>query len=363
MVKLSTKEINQFVKASYDKTLNKQNEKIGDYYLDNDLSTRKAKVYYDPKHDKVIVANRGTTSTASDWFNNYKYITGSYDKTDRMKQAKKVQKEAIDKYGRVDVNIGHSQGAVITRKLNDLGLTNEVINVNPAITTERQKKNEHNIRSSRDIVSMPSLLNPFMKNKKNLTIKADTFNPLTEHSADILERIPEQMIGRGVFSDNEPLKKRVFLKATFSEKSKTFSDNELTDTEIKELMKGLKLPLNGIYIDDKMPKRLKNGNYVINLNGRSHWCGLVRDGKKYFYFDSYGFVPSQEVEDQIGKYVYSDFDVQSIDSSSCGFYVIAFFKALNKKKDKMKAYHSFLKKFGSNKFKNESVMEKILKSN
>jgi hypothetical protein len=340
MVKLSTKEINQFVKASYDKTLNKQNEKIGDYYLDNDLSTRKAKVYYDPKNDKVIVANRGTTSTASDWFNNYKYITGSYDKTDRMKQAKKVQKEAIDKYGRVDVNIGHSQGAVITRKLNDLGLTNEVINVNPAITTERQKKNEHNIRSSRDIVSMPSLLNPFMKNKKNLTIKADTFNPLTEHSADILERIPEQMIGRGVFPDNE-----------------------LSDTEIKELMKGLKLPLNGIYIDDKMPKRLKNGNYVINLNGRSHWCGLVRDGKNYFYFDSYGFVPSQEVEDQIGKYVYSDFDVQSIDSSSCGFYVIAFFKALNKKKDKMKAYHSFLKKFGSNKFKNESVMEKILKSN
>ena len=69
-----------------------------------------------------------------------------------------------------------------------------------------------------------------------------------------------------------------------------------------------------------MPLKLKNGYYIINLNGRSHWTVLLKDGDKFYYFDSYGFPASQEVEDQIGEYMYSELQLQHLNSSSCGFF-------------------------------------------
>ena len=76
--------------------------------------------------------------------------------------------------------------------------------------------------------------------------------------------------------------------------------NELTNGELSQLVKHYKIKnYHGAFIDDRMPTKLKNGYFVINLNGRSHWTALLKDGDKYFYFDSYGFPASQEVEDQI----------------------------------------------------------------
>ena len=63
---------------------------------------------------------------------------------------------------------------------------------------------------------------------------------------------------------------------------------------------------HGCYIDNELPKKLLNGYYVVNLNGNSHWTCLLKDGKNYFYFDSFGFPASEEVEEQIGEYIYSD---------------------------------------------------------
>ena len=60
--------------------------------------------------------------------------------------------------------------------------------------------------------------------------------------------------------------------------------NELTNGEIDELVKHYKIKrYHGCFIDDKLPSKLHNGYYVINLNGHSHWCCLMKDGKKYFY--------------------------------------------------------------------------------
>ena len=83
---------------------------------------------------------------------------------------------------------------------------------------------------------------------------------------------------------------------------------------------------HGAYIDDRMPIKLKNGYYIINLNGRSHWTCLMKDGNDYYYFDSYCFVASAEVEDLIGEYIYSDLQIQHLNSSSCGYYVICFYE-------------------------------------
>ena len=120
--------------------------------------------------------------------------------------------------------------------------------------------------------------------------------------------------------------------------------NELTNGELSQLVKHYKIKkYHGAYIDDRLPKKLLNGYYIINLNGRSHWTVLLNDGQIYFYFDSYGFPASQEVEDQIGEYVYSDLQIQHLNSSSCGYYVIAWmrYKQYHKHKDKKSVIRAF----------------------
>jgi hypothetical protein len=329
-------QLNKFVNASYDPN---PPQTIDDYQLDQQLTNNKVKVYYNGT--KIVVVNRGTAGTVSDWANNARYAMGSYDETDRLAQAVATQKEVIEKYGRLpDVNIGHSQGGIITRKLNAMGLCKQVINVNPAITTEIQKKNEYNVRSSSDMVSALSVMNPFMRSKKNTTIKSESWNPLNEHSANILERLdPNLMIGKGLMKTNE-----------------------LSNVDIDELVAyhGIK-NFHGSFIDHLLPKKLYDGYYMINLNGESHWTALLKNGRNYYYFDSYGFVASQEVEDKIKSYVYSDVDLQSMSSTSCGFYSLAWMMYLQKYNDKKLAYAKFLKCFSKDTRKNERILHQMLK--
>ena len=213
---VSAEHINKFIKESY---VDKPTENVGDYILDKDLSNKEIKIYHDPKTNKTIAVNRGTKE-ASDWLNNGVYALSNnlYKKTGRYKRAEEAQNAAIKKYGKVDSNIGHSQGAIITRNLNDAGKTGEIINVNPASKGESAKDNEFNVRSKNDVVSALSvpanyikgILYPSTKRKrkeKDITIEAKTINPLTEHSADILNRIePAKLIGQGVKHNTKALK-------------------------------------------------------------------------------------------------------------------------------------------------------------
>ena len=139
--------------------------------------------------------------------------------------------------------------------------------------------------------------------------------------------------------------------------------NELTNGELSQLVKHYKINnYHGAYIDDKLPKKLLNGNYIINLNGHSHWTCLLKDGDKYYYHDSYGFPASAEVEDQIGEYVYSDLQLQDINSSSCGWFCLAWMKWMQEHKHKNKkiCYESFLKLFSKDPKKNEIILHDLL---
>jgi len=355
---LPVKEIKQFVNASYEPKKG-ETEKIGDYVLDKKLSTRKAKVYHDPINDKTVIANRGTTGTVSDWANNARYVLGQYDKTKRMKQAEKVQRKAIAKYGKVDTNVGHSQAGIITRKLNQKGLTGEVINLNPAAMGEKQKKNEFVIRSASDPVSILHSLNPRAK-KKNTKTTRGTFHLLKEHSADILDRLdPLDMIGKG--------------QRGFGGVDGTI-DNMLTNFDIDAYMEKLKVKdYHGSFVKDELPE-LNKGFYVINLNGSSHWTCLCKDIDKYgnnsyLYFDSFGFPAPLEVEEAIQKdnirkstnYFSMENQIQDMDHTSCGFYVIGWCKFLNNKKNKVKAYQDFIKKFTDEPSQNDVILKKLIK--
>ena len=189
-IKVSTLE--RMLNASYSKDRPKE---IDGYQLDEELSVPTVAVYFSPATRKAKVIHRGTEGTIKDWLNNVQYAVGNYVKTDRFKISKEVQDKAEAKYGKSNIDtIGHSQGAIPSRLLgND---TANVIELNPAYLGEKHLPNQQTIRSSRDPVSM---LKMFSKAGNDIIIPAKSFNPLTEHSIDVLKRLPqEQVIGRGL---------------------------------------------------------------------------------------------------------------------------------------------------------------------
>ena len=138
--------------------------------------------------------------------------------------------------------------------------------------------------------------------------------------------------------------------------------NQLTDGELKDLVKYYKIKnYRGAFIDDRMPEKLLNGFYIINLNGHSHWTCLLKDGASCYYFDSYGFPASAEVEELVGgDYIHSDVQVQAEASTSCGYFCIAFMRSMGKAKNKKLASGDFLQLFDKDPRKNERVLHELL---
>lgn len=193
--KLATPVLKGLLDASYDSKV----KNVGDFEIDKQLSSSTSKVYRNPKTGQVVVAHRGTAGI-TDWGNNAVYAIGgkeAYKLTSRYKQAEKVQRRAEKKYGAENVStIGHSQGGLQSELLG--GRSKEIITLNKATLPfeSNKNKNQYDIRSERDIVSG---LNPFAKkSKRDVTIKAKTYNPLTEHSGDVLDRLGKnRVIGKG----------------------------------------------------------------------------------------------------------------------------------------------------------------------
>lgn len=192
--KLSKNDLKGLLDASYD-----GRAKVGDWTIDKSLSTPTSKVYANSE-GRAVVAHRGTQGI-TDWGNNLAYAIGGeylYKKTDRFKEAEKVQKKAEKKYGAKNVStIGHSQGGLQAELLGSK--SKEIITLNkathPLIT--RHSGNQTDIRSDRDIVSIAT-------KTPTTEIKAESYNPLKEHSPDILNRVAaETEYGSGLGKANE----------------------------------------------------------------------------------------------------------------------------------------------------------------
>ena len=139
------------------------------------------------------------------------------------------------------------------------------------------------------------------------------------------------------------------------------SSNELTNEDISNLMRHFKIPYHGCFIKDALPRRLLNGFYVINLNGHSHWTGLLKDGPEYYYFDSFGCPMPAEIEERTKDCIWSTKDIQSLSSSSCGYFVVAWCRHMLHPKDKEIAYSHFLYFFSNkNRIANEKILANLL---
>jgi hypothetical protein len=193
---LKASELKALLKASYS-----GENKVGDFVLDKRLSTQTSKVYYNPTTQQTVVAHKGTEGL-TDWMNNIAFAVGGrwlYEKTDRFKEAERVQLGAEAAYGTDNLStIGHSQGALQSEILGQKG--KEVITLNkPSRPFEKSASSKQtDIRTERDPVSI--FTDP------DITIESESWNPLTEHSTDVLDRLdPERMIGEGLKSVNQKI--------------------------------------------------------------------------------------------------------------------------------------------------------------
>ena len=139
--------------------------------------------------------------------------------------------------------------------------------------------------------------------------------------------------------------------------------NGLTsDIDLEILFDKYNIKLNDVCCKDQINRKFINdGYYIVNLqdsnqNG-SHWCCLYKKKNYYYWFDSYGCEPPQEIL-QISKNInYNKHIIQDLQSSCCGYYCLLFCYYIQKKKD----INDFHKLFNNDYKDNDYKLMKYLK--
>ena len=180
---LANDDFQALLKKSYEKTPSDYK----DFKVDKPLSGQRAQVYKNSKTGQVVVVHRGTADM-NDWISDARYAMGDTSGA-RFEHAKKVQKQAEDKYGKQNITtIGHSLGATLAEKAGGEG--KEVITLNKPVSpydviNHTVSSNQTDVKTGADPVSF---LRGFQSGGNTNVLKSDTYNPLTEHSTDTLSR-------------------------------------------------------------------------------------------------------------------------------------------------------------------------------
>ena len=139
----------------------------------------------------------------------------------------------------------------------------------------------------------------------------------------------------------------------------------LTNIEISEYYKN-EPRFIGVNSRNNLPKTIKKGAYVINLdeyeNTCTHWVSVFVKTNEVIYFDSFGieYIPS-EINKFIGN---SDikrniFRVQAYDSIMCRYFCIKFINYMLKGKTLL----DYTNLFSPNDFKkNDQIIKRIFKN-
>ena len=138
----------------------------------------------------------------------------------------------------------------------------------------------------------------------------------------------------------------------------------LKNIEINEYYKN-EARFNCAYSRNDLPKIIKKGAYVINLdeytNIGTHWIALFVKPKYTAYFDSFGV---EHIPKEIKKFVGNKdikaniFRLQAYDSIMCGYFCIEFINYMFKGKTLLE----YTNLFSPNDFKkNDQIIKSIIK--
>ena len=143
----------------------------------------------------------------------------------------------------------------------------------------------------------------------------------------------------------------------------------LTNFEISEYYKN-DPKFNGVYSRDNLPKTIKKGAYVINLdeyeNIRTHWIALFVKPKYTVYFDNFGSkeLYAKALDFVVGNAVGNKeikaniFRLQAYDSIMCGYFCIEFISYMFDGK----SLNDFTSLFSPQDFKkNDQIIKRIYK--
>ena len=139
----------------------------------------------------------------------------------------------------------------------------------------------------------------------------------------------------------------------------------LTNIEISEYYEN-EPRFNGLYSRNNLPKTIKKGAYVINLdeyeNTGTHWVSLFVKANEVIYLDIFGV---EHIPKEINKFIdnkkikASIFRIQAYNSIMCGYFCIEFISYMLKGKTLL----DYTNLFSPNDFKkNDRVIKRIFKN-
>ena len=131
--------------------------------------------------------------------------------------------------------------------------------------------------------------------------------------------------------------------------------------------------LNVIMNDQLQNYKFKTGYYVVNLedsdHGGTHWVSVIVENGRALYFDSFGVVPSLEVEEWLHnskyKYVFNNRIIQHIDSIACGYFALGLiiYVILEKTKPLYEVVNDYLNLFDLNDYKkNDKIIMNLFET-
>ena len=149
----------------------------------------------------------------------------------------------------------------------------------------------------------------------------------------------------------------------------------LSNIDLFQLAEYYQLPIIDITMKNELKGKPKDGAYIINLQSSTagngtHWTMAMVNKKEACYFDSFGVLPSEEVEDFIKKrkgihLYYNHFDIQDLKSDLCGWFCLACIIFINKNmknEDIYNAFNRFINGFSCNTKKNDSILKSFFSS-
>ena len=159
--------------------------KLG-YSYDPELSSMDTKVFID-KEGNPNIAYRGSVRAKEDWLSNANILLGG--KSAKDKEAVETAKKVQAKYGKAPTSYGHSRGGR-SAELAGEATGGKVYTYNkaalPQDVLKKTRKEQTDIRTSKDLVSLPSV---FQSGGEKITIQSGaTDSYLKAHSLGELEK-------------------------------------------------------------------------------------------------------------------------------------------------------------------------------